>query len=155
MASRLRPANGAKRNEARQPRSTRERRRVLIVDDHAHTRELYAEFLQTWGFTVLTAANAVVAIDIARQQRPHVIVMDLSMPSLDGITAMTHLKRDPRTTRIPVIILTGYAARAIQDGALEAGADGFLTKPCLPEDLAQEVQRLVDSSDRPHPRYAS
>jgi CheY-like chemotaxis protein len=116
---------------------------------------LYAEFLQTWGFTVLTAANAVVAIDIARQQRPHVIVMDLSMPSLDGITAMTHLKRDPRTTRIPVIILTGYAARAIQDGALEAGADGFLTKPCLPEDLAQEVQRLVDSSDRPHPRYAS
>jgi CheY-like chemotaxis protein len=70
--------------------------------------------------------------------------MDLAMPRLNGISAVHRLKQDARTRDIPVIILTGYAFRAIQQGALEAGADVFLTKPCLPEDLERHVQSLLD-----------
>ena len=65
------------------------------------------------------------------------------MPGLDGIAATRQLKADERTRYTPVIILTGYLLRAIQDGALAGGADAFLTKPCLPEDLEQQVQRLL------------
>jgi two-component system, cell cycle response regulator DivK len=71
-----------------------------------------------------------------------VIVMDLAMPGLNGITATHRLKQHPRTRRIPVIVLTGYAFRAIEQGALEAGADVFLTKPCLPEELELTIRSL-------------
>lgn len=119
------------------------------MDDTADTRELYALYFRSRGFTVITAHDGVAGIEAALQGRPDAIVMDLSMPGLDGIAATNRLKRDPRTCDMPVIILTGYPMRAIQQGALEAGADAFLTKPCLPEDLEQHVQRLLDRSAPP------
>jgi len=70
------------------------------------------------------------------------------MPKLDGIEATRGLKREPRTRNIPVILLTGYAYKAIEGGALEAGAAGFLTKPCLPEELEAAVRRLLDRPAR-------
>jgi two-component system cell cycle response regulator DivK len=91
------------------------------------------------------------AIQKAVWSRPDVVVMDLSMPRLDGIGAIQRLKRDARTRQIPVIIFTGYPYKAIEQGALEAGADAFLTKPCLPEDLEQHIQRLIDRSRASHP----
>jgi CheY-like chemotaxis protein len=115
---------------------------VLIVDDAADTRELYATYLDSRGFSALTAPDGEVAIEMARRLRPDVIVMDLAMPRLNGIKATERLKRDPHTRRIPVIILTGYPYHAIQQGALEAGAEVFLTKPCLPEDLETHVRAL-------------
>src|SRR5438067_2051952 len=80
--------------------------------------------------------------------RVDAVVMDLAMPTLDGIAATSKLKTDARTRETPVIILTGYPMRAVQQGALEAGADAFLTKPCLPEDLEQQVRRLLDNPPR-------
>jgi CheY-like chemotaxis protein len=81
---------------------------------------------------------------MALEYRPDVVVMDLAMPYVDGITAIRRLKMHPRTRRIPVILLTGYPSKAIQQGALEAGADVFLTKPCLPEDLERYVVQLTE-----------
>ena len=78
------------------------------------------------------------------QARPDVIVMDLAMPRMSGISAAHHLKHDPRTRKTPIILLTGYALRAIRDGALEMGVDVFLTKPCLPEDLESHVRQLLE-----------
>ena len=117
---------------------------VLIVDDTPDVREMYGEYLTAHGFRVSTAPDGELGIARATHQRPDVIVMDLSMPKIDGITAIKHLKADPRTRDVPVILLTGYPYRAIEQGALEAGADAFLTKPCLPEDLESHVQRLID-----------
>jgi CheY-like chemotaxis protein len=71
--------------------------------------------------------------------------MDLSMPEVDGITATQRIRRHPRTRNIPVILLTGYPQKAIQRGALEAGVNVFLTKPCLPEDIELHVRRLLES----------
>jgi two-component system cell cycle response regulator DivK len=116
---------------------------VLIVDDSLHTRDLYSEYLTFHGLGVVTAAEAEAGIALAQTLKPDVIVMDLAMPGLNGITATHRLKQHPRTRRIPVIVLTGYAFRAIEQGALEAGAAVFLTKPCLPEELEARIRSLL------------
>src|SRR5687768_716201 len=118
---------------------------VLIVDDSLHTRQLYMEYLKYRGLGVVTAPEAEAGLTLARTLKPDVVIMDLAMPGLNGITATQRLKQDPRTRRIPVIVLTGYAFRAIEHGALEAGADAFLTKPCLPEDLEAKIRQLLPS----------
>ena len=123
---------------------------VLIVDDTPDVREMYGEYFTARGFRVATACDGEAGVATATAHRPDVIVMDLSMPRLDGITAIRHLRADARTRKVPVILLTGYPYKAIEDGALEAGADAFLTKPCLPEDLERQVHRLLDPP-RPHP----
>jgi two-component system, cell cycle response regulator DivK len=128
---------------ARPVRRRRTRRLVLIVDDSLHTRNLYSEYLTFRGLGAVSAADGGSALVMARALRPDVIVMDLAMPGIDGITATRQLKADPRTRAIPVVILTGFGYRAIEQGALESGADLFLTKPCLPEDLEQEILRLI------------
>jgi CheY-like chemotaxis protein len=117
---------------------------VLIADDTADTRELYGLYFRTLGFTVVTAVDGQAAIDAALEHRPDVVVMDLAMPRIDGITATEHLKRDARTQKTPIILLTGYPQRAIERGAIEAGVDVFLTKPCLPEELELHIRRLLD-----------
>ena len=122
---------------------------ILIADDTPDTRELYSLYLTHRGFDVLTAQDGHTAIDLARRHQPDLVIMDLSMPRLDGVAATNRLKRDARTRRTPVIVLTAHAAKEMQQRALEAGASALLMKPCLPEDLEQHVQRLIA---RPAPR---
>ena len=133
--------NVAARRPAEEP--TR-RPSLLIVDDVADTRELYALYFTMRGFTVYTALDGRNGIDVTLARRPDVIVMDLSMPGMDGIAAMQTLKRDARVRDTPIIMLTGYPLRAVQGGAIEAGAAAFLTKPCLPEDLVKEIHNVLD-----------
>jgi two-component system, cell cycle response regulator DivK len=150
-ADRRAPARApAPRPRARRAGLTPQRaHRVLVVDDSLDTREVYGTYLGHRGFGVATAPDGDAGIELALTHRPDVIVMDLAMPRLNGISALHRLRQDPRTRRIPVILLTGYAFRAIQQGALEVGADVFLTKPCLPEDLERHVRALLDRRRRP------
>lgn len=134
MPRRRRPARRAAR---RSPAG------VLIVDDTADVREMYGEYFAARGFRVATARDGESGIATATHHPPDVIVMDLSMPRIDGITAIRYLKAHARTRKVPVILLTGYPFKAIEEGALEAGADAFMTKPCLPEDLERQVQQLL------------
>jgi len=92
---------------------------------------------------VQTVVDGEAAVETAIESGPDVIVLDLSMPRLDGVAAAKRLKQDARTRHIPIIILTGYPHKAIQERALEAGADAFLTKPCLPEDLDQQIRKFL------------
>jgi two-component system cell cycle response regulator DivK len=124
---------------------------VLIADDTFDTRELYGLYLTRCGFAVQTVTDGEAAVEVALESRPDVIVLDFSMPRVDGITATKRIKEHPRTCHIPVIVVTGFPHQAAQRGALEAGADVFLGKPCLPEDLAKQVQRLLDRSRVPGP----
>jgi two-component system, cell cycle response regulator DivK len=121
---------------------------VLIVDDTPDGREIYSLHLQHKGFTVLTARDGNEGVEMARQHPPDVVIMDLAMARMDGITATKRLKRDARTRRTPVIILTAYPEKAVQQRALEAGASVFLTKPCLPDELEQQIRRLIDLPTR-------
>ncbi len=118
-------------------------RKVLIVDDFEDNRAMYAEYLRYSGFEVIEASNGVEAIDRARDASPDVVVMDLSLPVLDGWEATRRLKADARTQHIPVVALTGHALEGHSQGAREAGCDWFLAKPCLPETLLGTLNELL------------
>ena len=117
---------------------------VLLVDDYPDAREMYAEYLDFSGFDVLEAANGMEALQRAADGQPDIILMDLSLPVMDGWEATRRLKADKRTQEIPVVALTGHALAGISEGAKKAGCDGFVTKPCLPEDLVKEIRKVLD-----------
>src|SRR5438270_10684406 len=120
--------------------------RVLVVDDYPDAREMYSEYLEYCGFEVVQAANGMEALNRAAEWKPDIILMDLSLPVMDGWEATRRLKADKRTTKIPVVALTGHALAGISEGARKAGCDAFVTKPCLPEDLVKEIRRVLDES---------
>jgi two-component system, cell cycle response regulator DivK len=116
---------------------------VLVVDDVAHGREIFAEYLEFRGFRVATAVDGLEALDKAFELRPDIILMDLSLPQLDGWEATRRLKQDERTRTIPVIALTAHALASAHDRAKEVGCDAVVTKPCIPKDLEAEVRRQL------------
>src|SRR6266850_2274284 len=122
-----------------------ERPRVLVVDDYPDAREMYCEYLQYSGFDVIEAGNGVEALERAADSAPDIILMDLSLPVMDGWEATRRLKADKATADIPIVALTGHALAGILEGAKQAGCDAFVTKPCLPEDLVKEIQRVLDA----------
>ena len=89
------------------------------------------------------------ALQRAIETQPDIILMDLSLPVMDGWEATRRLKADKRTQAIPVVALTGHALAGISEGAKKAGCDAFVTKPCLPEDLVKEIRRVLDESKAP------
>jgi two-component system, cell cycle response regulator DivK len=118
--------------------------RVLIVDDYPDARDMYTEYLEFSGFEVIGAGNGMEALQLAIDSAPDIILMDLSLPVMDGWEATRRLKADKRTASIPVVALTGHALAGISEGAKQAGCDAFVTKPCLPEDLVKEIRRILD-----------
>lgn len=120
---------------------------VLIVDDVDHGREICSEYLQFRGFRVATAADGQEALDKAFELLPDIILMDLSLPKIDGWEATRRLKNDDRTRAIPVVALTAHALASAHDKAMEAGCDSVVTKPCLPKDLEAEVRRQLEGRD--------
>ena len=118
---------------------------ILVVDDYQDAREMYAEYLQFSGFRVAEARNGNEAVAQAFSLRPDLILMDLSLPGMDGWEATRLLKADDRTKHIPVVALTGHALAGASEGAKKAGCDSFVTKPCLPDDLVVEVRRMLDA----------
>lgn len=117
---------------------------VLIAEDFEDARELYRDYLQFSGFAVETATNGREAIQRALAMQPDVILMDASMPELDGWQATRELKANPATKHIPVLALTAHAFEDAKREAKAAGCDGFVTKPCLPDDLVAKVRSVLE-----------
>jgi two-component system cell cycle response regulator DivK len=117
---------------------------VLVVDDFADNREMYSEYLAYCGYSVIEAKNGKEAIEAAQEKQPDIIIMDLSLPVMDGWEATRRLKADERTKKIPVVALTGHALAGHSQGAREAGCDSFLAKPCLPDQLVAEIKRMLE-----------
>lgn len=113
---------------------------VLVVDDFEDNRAMYLEYLQFHGFRVAEAVNGQEAIERTRQLLPVVVVMDLSLPVMDGWEATRRIKADPRTRHIRIIALTGHAEPAHAKKALDAGCDDFIAKPCLPDTLLVRIR---------------
>jgi two-component system cell cycle response regulator DivK len=118
---------------------------ILVVDDYQDAREMYAEYLEFSGFRVAEARNGNEAVEQAFALHPDLILMDLSLPGMDGWEATRRLKADDRTRQIPIVALTGHALAGASEGAKRAGCDSFVTKPCLPDDLVVEVRRMLNS----------
>ena len=121
---------------------------VLVVEDYQDAREMYSAYLQFSGYRVAEATNGVEAIEQAQQLMPDIILMDLALPKMDGWEATRRLKSDDRTRNIPIVALTGHALAGHAEGARQAGCDAFVTKPCLPDALVAEIQRMLSAPDR-------
>jgi CheY-like chemotaxis protein len=119
---------------------------VLIVDDVQDNRTIYVLSLTFSGYRVAEAEDGEEALRQAERLLPDVIVMDLSLPVMDGWEATRRLKHDPRTKRIPVIVLTGHALPEHAEAARQAGCDLVITKPCLPDQLEEAIQRMLGAS---------
>ena len=114
---------------------------ILIADDNVDTREMYSLYLNMVGYRVETAEDGNEAILKARVLHPDLVVMDLQMPKVDGWAAIRELRSRAATAAIPVIVLTGHDFKAfLKPAALAVGAVSYVTKPCLPEQLACEIR---------------
>ena len=118
---------------------------VLLAEDFEDARELYRDYLEFSGFTVTTASNGREAITQAVALQPDLILMDASMPVLDGWQATRELKANPATQHIPVLALTAHAFDDARQQARAVGCDGFVTKPCLPDDLVARVRATLEA----------
>jgi len=121
---------------------------ILIVDDTLDARELYAEYLRIAGLRAEVAEDGYDGVAKATALHPSVIIMDLAMPRMDGWEATRRLKANPLTRDIPIIALTGHVIERSRQRAIEAGADGYLTKPCFPDSLLAEVHRVMKEPRR-------
>lgn len=102
---------------------------ILVVDDNELNLELVRELLEGQGYQVHQAMRALDGISLAQSIRPDLILMDIRLPKLDGLSAVRRLKADPATAAIPVLALTASAMEGDERKAFEAGCDGYLTKP--------------------------
>src|SRR3954452_1654547 len=121
----------------------RERPLVLIVEDQHDLRQLYAQELSLCGFDVIEAENGADAIAHTTSHVPDVVLMDLSLPVVDGWEATRRLKSDRRTAHIPVVALTAHDGSGELQRATHAGCDWFVPKPCPPDALITEVRRVL------------
>src|SRR6218665_3561852 len=125
-----------------EPGRANERRRVLVVDDFDDAREMYAEYLEFVGFQVDVARNGVEAVEKAQGAPPHIILMDLSLPVMDGWEATRRLKQDLRTRDIPVMALSGHVLAGNAEQARQAGAGEVIAKPGLPQEMENHIPPL-------------
>lgn len=116
---------------------------VLLVEDQIEFLAIYKLYLERHGYDVLVAEDGESAVRCAREHHPGVILMDFSIPRLDGIAATTQLKGDPATRDIPVLLLTAHAYGSVGRRAREAGCDGFIAKPCEPRRILSEVEQRI------------
>jgi two-component system cell cycle response regulator DivK len=119
------------------------------VDDNLDARTMYGFCLEFEGFACMTARDGHEAIDRVRKRRPALILMDASMPGMDGWEATRRLKADPKTHDIPIYMLTAHAFATDRRHAVEVGADGFLTKPISPDVLVGEIRRALNLPESP------
>lgn len=121
----------------------REKPLILLVEDQSDLRRLYAQQLEISGFQVIEAGNGADAITNTAQHSPDVVLMDLSLPVLDGWEATRRLKSDERTAHIPVVALTAHDGSRELQRATSAGCDWFVPKPCPPDALVAEIRRVL------------
>lgn len=116
---------------------------VLLVEDNEDNRTVYRTILEHFGYQVIEAQNGEAGVSMAREQRPDLILMDISIPLIDGWEATRILKSEPGTAHIPIIALTAHALATDRAKANEVGCDGYLAKPCEPRRVVAEVERFI------------
>lgn len=119
---------------------------ILIVDDHPSGRELALEALRPLGYELIEASSGEIAVELAREEQPALILLDIRMPSADGFSAIHALRENPMTANLCVVAFTACAMRGEKQAAMEAGFDGCLTKPIAMATLRKEVAGYLSRS---------
>lgn len=116
---------------------------ILVVDDEDDVINLVSFNLRAAGFQVLVARDGVAALELARHERPDLIILDLMLPEMDGISVCEVLRQQPTSAQTPVIMLTAWATDRARLVGLQAGANDYVTKPFSPRELVRRVQGLL------------
>jgi CheY-like chemotaxis protein len=117
--------------------------RILLVEDNEMNRDMLSRRLERRGFTILIAVDGAQGVAMARSEAPQLILLDMSLPVLDGWEAARQLKADPKTQAIPIIALTAHAMAGDREKALEAGCDDYDTKPIELPRLLEKISALL------------
>jgi len=123
--------------------------KILIVEDERDIADLIGFNLERNGYTVVKSYDGISGTEVALRERPDLIILDLMLPGRDGYGVFKELRRDARTTQIPVIMLTARAQTEDRIQGLEAGADDYLTKPFSPKELMLRVGAVLKRADGP------
>ena len=118
---------------------------ILIVEDNEKNRKLARDVLQVKGYRTIETETAEEGLKFAVEKRPALILMDIQLPGIDGITALKQLRADPMTRTIPVIAITASAMTYNRLTMMAEGFDGFQSKPISVKDFLEEVRRVIDS----------
>ena len=116
---------------------------ILVVEDHPQNLELVTDLLESAGYRVLTATTAEEGLVLTSAHAPDLVLMDIRLPGLDGLTATRMLKEDPATRTIPVIALTAYAMPEDRERIRDAGCEGYLTKPLKIPLLLEQIDTCL------------
>jgi two-component system alkaline phosphatase synthesis response regulator PhoP len=124
-------------------------RTILVVDDEPGIVQIARDYLDRAGFRVITAGDGNTAVRLARSERPHLIVLDLMLPGMDGLDVTRTLRQDPLTRTVPIIMLTALVEETDRLIGLELGADDYITKPFSPRELVARVRAVLRRSEGP------
>ncbi len=119
------------------------KKRILVVEDNKHNLYLATFILKKSGYEVITAVNGLEAIEIAKEQHPDLILMDIQLPEMDGYEAIGRIKGIPDLTHIPVVAVTSYAMVGDRKKALSIGCVGYIEKPLNPETFVPEIEKYL------------
>ena len=119
------------------------KQRILIVEDNLDNLHIYTAILEFRGYEVLSAGDGPSGLQKVRDERPDLVLMDVSIPGIDGWTVTRSLKRDPATTGIPIIMLTAHALASDREMAYDTGANGYIPKPADPGSVVDIVARTL------------
>ena len=122
---------------------------IVIIEDNEKNRKLVRDVLQFKGYKTLETETAEEGLKLAREALPALILMDIQLPGMDGITALKQLRADPKTKGIPVIAVTASAMTHNRETMLAEGFDGYQTKPISVNDFLEEVRRVLDARGKP------
>jgi CheY-like chemotaxis protein len=117
--------------------------KALVAEDNPVNRELLRELLENRGYDVVEAPDGQEALRMIEQTRPDILLMDIGMPILDGFAVIRKIRENPSLAALPVLAVTAYAMQGDRDKVLNAGFDGYLSKPINARDLANELERLL------------
>jgi CheY-like chemotaxis protein len=120
---------------------------ILIVDDEPDVVTLLERTLQTEGFAVLTAYDGIAALDIAENDHPDLILLDIMMPMMSGYEVCEQLKANPQTKHIPVLCVTSAHGQTNRDNAQRAGAQALIMKPFMTKELVAQINRYLKPAD--------
>ncbi len=119
--------------------------RVLVIEDSPSVRRLIEVCLRVLDVDVSSAEDGISGLDQVSATNPHVVVLDIGLPGLDGWEVLSQLREDPDSAKVKVLVLTAHAQPEMADRAAEGGADAFMTKPFRPIDLRVQVEKLLAS----------
>jgi len=121
---------------------------ILIIEDNEKNRKLVRDVLQVKGYKTVETETAEEGLKLAVEKSPALILMDIQLPGMDGITALRHLRADPKTKGIPVIAVTASAMTHKRETMLAEGFDGYQTKPISVKDFLEEVRRVLNAKGK-------